>query len=129
MAAGLGQLPQAFGDDPELWDAAAEAVREVAMITADKLPNPPIGVETRLVVSASIVADWRAKWLRALAVTGPAEMISAHANVLDTAGSAFSIATLGSGEKGITEAQFTGSLDDALKDRLDAARKLQKLGC
>ena len=79
-------------------------------------------------VLATGVALWRAAWFRTLAATDHAEMFLAHADVLDAAGNAFIFSTRGRGVR-VTNEQFTGSLDDALKDRLDAARKLQRWGC
>ena len=122
-------VAESFGDNPELWDAAAEAVMEVFKFMAEKLPDPPVGIGPRIVVSAADLASWRAAWLSTLAATNPADMVSAHVDALYASSFAFTMATLGSGENGITEEQFTGSLDDALEDRLDAARKLQRWGC
>ena len=122
-------VAESFGDNPELWDAAAEAAIEVSMVTVERLPDPPVGIEPRILVSAVGVARWRAAWLRASAVTSPADMWKAHADALNTASRAFTFATLGSGREGITEDQFTDPLERALRTRLTATRKMISLSC
>ena len=120
-------VAESFRDNPELWDAAAEAALAVGTI-ATTGKDLPAGIDGWTALLAVGVALWRAAWFRTLADTDPAEMRLAHPDVLDAAGNAFMFSTRGR-EVRVTNEQFTGSLDDALKDRLDAARKLQRWGC
>lgn len=122
-------VAESFGDNPELWDTAAEAAIEVSMVTVERLPDPPVGIEPRILVSAVGVARWRAARLRALTATSPAAMLHTHADALDAASRAFTFATLGSGREGITEDQFTDPLERALRTRLTATRKFISLDC
>ena len=78
---------------------------------------------------ATGVAEWRSAWFRALAATDPAEMVPAHAYVLDAAGNAFLFSTRGSAGGGVTDDQFTGPLEEALRERLAAARKIVGMNC
>ncbi len=125
-------VAESFGDNPELWDIAGEAAMAVAVDAAGRLSvgkEFAAGTTGGIVLLASGVAEWRAAWLRAPAVTSPAAMWKAHADALNAASRAFTFATLGSGREGITEDQFTDPLAEALNRRLAAARELVGLNC
>jgi len=125
-------VAESFGDNSELWHAAAEAALAVSTFSGEHLQagtDFPAGIDGWTELLATGVAEWRSAWFRALAATDPAEMVPAHAYVLDAAGNAFLFSTRGSAGGGVTDDQFTGPLEEALRERLAAARKIVGMNC